>query len=311
MKRRSILPVVAPDLWSLYKKGLGTQWVAEDVDLSADNFDSLDDRTKDYVKSLIFFFANSDAIVNENLALNLLPFMGERNCMEGEFFYCYQLANEAVHSEAYSLLIDSYIKNVEEKEKGFNAMSQIPTVAKKMSWAEKWITNGTPVEQMVAFACVEGLAFSSTFAGIFFLKTFQDIPLKGLFQANEWILRDETLHYEFAVNFYNNHLLYEEKLSSERLKQIILDCYATEVQFIEDIIPNGIRGMKKEAMIQYVQFVADSLLIAFKLDSVFGVSNPFDFMATIGIQRKTNFFESWSASYVNPTDSTLTIIEDF
>lgn len=302
MKRYSIFPIQYPDLWEMYKNIESQVWKAQEIDFSKDNFSSLTEKEQFYLKQLIFFFANSDSVVADNLALN---FLKEVDIPEAQFFYGFQVANENVHNECYALILDNYIKNLQEKNDGFDAINKIPAVAKKMKWAVDWLSNDSNfVERLVAFACVEGIAFSSTFAGIFAARNARK-PLDGLFLSNTFISRDEASHYQFAVHFYKNYI--EEKLTYNKLEEIILGCYETESQFIKDTLEDGVFGLSQDKMIQYIQYVTDTVLIDFGCKSFFNGSQPFKFMEQLALPRKNNFFEKRGADYTSSNTSGIII----
>jgi ribonucleoside-diphosphate reductase beta chain len=304
MKRFSILPIRHQDLWSRYKAVESQFWRADDGDFSYDNFNQLHQSQKEYLKMLLCFFAVSDSVVSENLALNFLQ--EDSLPEEAKFFYSYQLVNENIHNETYSKLIDSYIKDENEKFKAFNAATEIPTVSKKMSWALKWITNGTFAEKLIAFIAVEGLLFSSTFAGIFAFKDMKK-ELPGLYWANAEISRDETSHYEFAVHLYKNYLTDIQKLSPNRIKEIILEAYEVELQFVKDCFSFKPIGLNEDKMIEYIKYVTDTLLHSLNVDIVFGASQPFKYMEQIAIPRRANFFEGRNSEYSSVSNSHILI----
>ena len=236
------------------------------------------------------FFAASDGIVNENIAEN---FVAEVQYTEAKFFYGFQIAMENVHSETYSLLIDTYIKDKVEKDRLFNAIETMDCVAEKANWALRWIDNGTFAERLVAFAAVEGIFFSGSFCSIFWLKKRGLMP--GLTFSNELISRDEGLHCDFACLLYNDHLV--NKLPKETIEGIIRDAVNIEKEFVTDAIPVRLIGMNATLMTQYIEFVADRLLVELGNEKIYNVSNPFDFMDMINLQGKTNFFEKRVGEY--------------
>jgi ribonucleoside-diphosphate reductase beta chain len=250
----------------------------------------LNDNEKHFIKHILAFFAASDGIVNENLAEN---FLSEVQYTEAKFFYGFQIAIENIHSETYSLLIDTYIKDTADKNYLFNAIDTLDCVRKKADWALRWIEQGTFAERLVAFAAVEGIFFSGSFCSIFWLKKRGLMP--GLSFSNELISRDEGLHCDFACLLYNNHV--ENKLSKDQVKQIILDAVEIEKEFILDALPVKLIGMNSDLMSQYIEFVADRLLQELGNEKIYNASNPFDFMDMISIQGKTNFFEKRVAEY--------------
>lgn len=293
-KSRFVLfPIQHDDIWSFYKKAEASFWTAEEIDLSPDQIDwetKLNDDERHFIKHVLAFFAASDGIVNENLAEN---FLSEVQYTEAKFFYGNQVAMENIHSETYSLLIDTYIKDSAEKSHLFNAIDTLDCVKRKADWALRWIDKGTFAERLVAFAAVEGIFFSGSFCSIFWLKKRGLMP--GLSFSNELISRDEGLHCDFACLLYNNHLV--NKLSKDQVRQIIMDAVEIEKEFVTDAIPVKLIGMNSELMQQYIEFVADRLLLELGNERVYNTSNPFDFMEMISIQGKTNFFEKRVGEY--------------
>lgn len=300
-KRYSIFPVVHQDLWDYYKKAEKQTWVAEEPDLSKDKYDELKDNEKEYLKNILAFFTISDGLVIDNLATN---FLNEVELLEAQYFYGHQTFIEQVHANGYSLLIESYIENEKEKSDLFNSMTTNDAVAKKAAWAEKWINHPSFAHRLVAFACVEGISFSSVFAGVFWYRSRNKMP--GLASMNELILRDETLHYEFAVNLYNNYLKSEYKLNEEEIRQIILECLDVEEVFVKESMPSGLQGLNVDTMVNYVRFVTDIVLKDFGLKPEHNVKNPLDYMSRIGLSAKNNFFEQRVGEYTRvdiPTSS--------
>lgn len=288
-----LFPIMHNDIWQFYKKAEASFWTAEEIDLSQDLIDwneKLTDDERHFIKHVLAFFAASDGIVNENLAEN---FLSEVQFTEAKFFYGFQITIENIHSETYSLLIDTYIRDNKEKTYLFNAVDTIPCVKRKADWALRWIDEGSFAERLIAFAAVEGIFFSGSFCSIFWLKKRGLMP--GLSFSNELISRDEGLHCDFACLLYNNHLV--NKLSKETVTKIITDAVEIEKEFVTDAIPVKLIGMNAELMQQYIEFVADRLLGELGCDTVYNASNPFDFMDMISIQGKTNFFEKRVAEY--------------
>ncbi len=288
-----LFPIKHDDIWAFYKKAEASFWTAEEIDLSPDLIDWENKLTEDeryFVKHILAFFAASDGIVNENLAEN---FVAEVQYTEAKFFYGFQIAMENIHSETYSLLIDTYIKNTEDKRNLFNAIETMDCVKKKADWALRWIDEGNFAERLVAFAAVEGIFFSGSFCSIFWLKKRGLMP--GLAFSNELISRDEGLHCDFACLLYNNHLV--NKLSEDQVRSIILDAVEIEKEFILEALPVRLIGMNSELMSQYIEFVADRLLSELGCKKEYNSVNPFDFMDMISIQGKTNFFEKRVAEY--------------
>ncbi len=313
-KNRFVLfPIQHDDIWSFYKRSEASFWTAEEIDLQSDLIDwetKLNDNERHFVKHVLAFFAASDGIVNENLAEN---FLSEVQYTEAKFFYGFQIAVENIHSETYSLLIDAYIKDTKDKAYLFNAIETMEPVKKKADWALRWIDEGNFAERLVAFAAVEGIFFSGSFCSIFWLKKRGLMP--GLAFSNELISRDEGLHCDFACLLYNNHVV--NKLSKDKVKQIILDAVAIEKEFILEALPVKLIGMNSELMAQYIEFVADRLLMELGNPKEFNATNPFDFMDMISIQGKTNFFEKRVGEYQksgvlnNDADQTFNLDADF
>lgn len=292
-KRFVILPIQYPDMWKFYKEAEASFWVAEEIDFSKDLVDwrtKLTENEKYFITNVLAFFAASDGIVLENLALN---FMKEVQIPEARFFYSFQAMIENIHSHAYGLMIDTYIQNEEEKTRLFNAIETIPAVKTKASWALKWIKSESFVERLVAFACVEGILFSGSFCAIFWLKKRGLMP--GLAYSNELISRDEGLHRDFACWLYKNYIT--NKLSEERVHQIIKESIEVEKNFIINSIPVNLIGMNSNLMIQYLEFVADHLALELGYRKIYNSSNPFDFMELISLTGKTNFFEKRVSEY--------------
>lgn len=288
-----LFPIKHDDIWAFYKKSEASFWTAEEIDLGPDLHDwehKLNDDERYFIKHILAFFAASDGIVNENLAEN---FVAEVQYTEAKFFYGFQIAMENIHSETYSLLIDTYIKDKAEKGKLFNAVETIPCVKKKADWALRWIENGSFAERLVAFAAVEGIFFSGSFCSIFWLKKRGLMP--GLSFSNELISRDEGMHCDFACLLYNDHLI--NKLSKETVTGIIKDAVEIEKEFVTDALPVSLIGMNAKLMQQYIEFVADRLLAELGCDKIWNSENPFDFMEMISLQGKTNFFEKRVAEY--------------
>jgi ribonucleoside-diphosphate reductase beta chain len=286
-----ILPINYPAIWEMYKKHEASFWTAEEIDLSDDqkHWDNLSDGERHFVSHVLAFFAASDGIVNENLAVN---FMSEVQVPEARCFYGFQIMMENIHSETYALLIDSYIKNPTEKDRLFHAIDTVPCVKRKAEWALKWINNGNFAQRLVAFAAVEGIFFSGSFCSIFWLKKRGLMP--GLTFSNELISRDEGLHCEFACLLYS---MLSNKLSKEEVTEIIADAVVIEKEFITDALPVRLIGMNADLMGQYIEFVADRWLVELGYDKLYNASNPFDFMEMISLQGKTNFFEKRVGDY--------------
>ncbi len=282
-----LFPIAHNDIWSFYKKAEASFWTAEEIDLESDLIhwnERLNDDERHFIKHVLAFFAASDGIVNENLAEN---FLAEVQYTEAKFFYGFQVMMENIHSETYSLLIDTYIKDTKEKNHLFNAIDTLDCVKKKADWALNWIDNGNFAERLVAFAAVEGIFFSGSFCSIYWLKKRGLMP--GLSFSNQLISRDEGLHCDFACLLYTKHV--QNKLSKDRLRKIITDAVEIEKEFVTDALPVRLIGMNAELMQQYIEFVADRLLVELGNEKVYNATNPFDFMDMIGMEGKSNFFE--------------------
>jgi ribonucleoside-diphosphate reductase beta chain len=287
-----LFPIKHHNMWEMYKKAEASFWTAEEIDLSPDLTDwanKLNDEERHFIKHVLAFFAASDGIVNENLAIN---FMNEVQYPEARCFYGFQIMIENIHSETYSLLIDTYIKDPAEKDHLFHAMETVPAVSKKAEWALRWISNGGFAERLIAFAAVEGIFFSGSFCSIFWLKKRGLMP--GLSFSNELISRDEGLHCDFACLLYTE---LQNKLSEKQVKEIIADAVEIEKEFVTDALPVRLIGMNAELMRTYIEFVADRLLVALGYSKMYNATNPFDFMELISMERKTNFFENRVAEY--------------
>ena len=312
-KNRFVLfPIQHADIWQMYKQAEASFWTAEEIDLSQDqkDWENLNDGERHFISHVLAFFAASDGIVNENLAVN---FMQEVQSPEARCFYGFQVMMENIHSETYSLLIDTYIKEPTEKHRLLNALDTVPAVAKKGDWALRWINSENFAERLIAFAAVEGIFFSGSFCSIFWLKKRGLMP--GLTFSNELISRDEGLHCDFACLLYNQHLV--NKLAPERVREIICDAVEIEKEFVTDALPVNLIGMNAKAMQQYIEFVADRLLVSLGLPKEYNATNPFDFMEMISLQGKTNFFEKRVAEYQKAgvmserSDNVFSMDEDF
>jgi ribonucleoside-diphosphate reductase beta chain len=308
-----LFPIKHNDIWAMYKKAEASFWTAEEIDLSPDLVDwetKLNNDEKHFIKHVLAFFAASDGIVNENLAVN---FLNEAQYPEARCFYGFQVMMENIHSETYSLLIDTYIKDPAEKDKLFHAIDTLECVNKKADWALRWIDKGSFAERLIAFAAVEGIFFSGSFCSIFWLKKRGLMP--GLSFSNELISRDEGLHCDFACLLYTQHI--QNQLPKETIRQIITDAVEIEKEFVSDALPVRLIGMNADLMCQYIEFVADRLLQELGNEKVYNVSNPFDFMELISLQGKTNFFEKRVGEYQksgvmsNKEDNVFKLDEEF
>jgi len=287
-----LFPIKHNAIWEMYKKAEASFWTAEEIDLAQDLQDwntKLNDDERHFIKHVLAFFAASDGIVNENLAIN---FLNEVQYPEARCFYGFQVMIENIHSETYSLLIDTYIKEPTEKDKLFHAIDTVSCVGKKAEWALKWINSKSFAERLIAFAAVEGIFFSGSFCSIFWLKKRGLMP--GLTFSNELISRDEGLHCDFACLIYNQ---LKNKLSVDRITEIITNAVSIEKEFVSDALPVRLIGMNAELMCQYIEFVADRLLQSLGCPKFYNAANPFPFMEMISLQGKTNFFEKRVAEY--------------
>lgn len=287
-----IFPIKHDDIWEFYKKAEASFWTAEELDLSQDHKDwaSLNDGERHFISHVLAFFAASDGIVNENLAVG---FLSNVQYAEAKCFYGFQIMIENIHAETYSLLIDTYIKDTTERQRMLNAIETIDCVKKKAEWAIRWIEQGSFIERLIAFAAVEGIFFSGSFCSIFWLKKRGLMP--GLTFSNELISRDEGLHRDFACLLYTKHII--NKLPEEQVYTIIKDAVEIEKEFVSDALPVSLIGMNAPQMCQYIEFVADHLLESLNLQKVYNATNPFDFMDLISLQGKTNFFEKRVGEY--------------
>jgi ribonucleoside-diphosphate reductase beta chain len=288
-----LFPITHGDIWQMYKKAEASFWTAEEVDLSSDLADwnqKLTDDERYFIKHVLAFFAASDGIVNENLAVH---FLQEVQYPEARCFYGFQVMIENIHSEMYSLLIDTYIRDAAEKDRLLRAIDTVPCIGKKADWALRWISQGTFAERLIAFAAVEGIFFSGSFCSIFWLKKRGLMP--GLSFANELISRDEGLHCDFACLLYTAHL--QGLLPDAEVQRIIKDAVEIEKEFVSDSLPVRLIGMNADLMCQYIEFVADRLLLALGSTKAYNATNPFDFMELISLQGKTNFFERRVGEY--------------
>ncbi len=286
-----LFPIQNDEVWQMYKKAEASFWTAEEIDLSQDlkDWENLNDGERHFISHVLAFFAASDGIVNENLAVN---FMNEVQIPEARCFYGFQIMMENIHSETYSLLIDTYVKKQSEKDHLFNALETVPAVGRKGDWALKWIESENFAERLIAFAAVEGIFFSGSFCSIFWMKKRGLMP--GLTFSNELISRDEGLHCDFACLLYK---MMVNKLPEARVQEIIRDAVSIEQEFVTDALPVDLIGMNSKLMSQYIEFVADRLLGELGCAKIYNATNPFDFMEMISLQGKTNFFEKRVGEY--------------
>lgn len=284
-------------LYEMYKKSVASFWTPEEISFSKDGEDwqKLTNDERHFIKNILAFFAGSDGIVQENLATR---FQRDVDSQVVKLFYSFQNAMEGIHAETYSLLIDTYVKNEEEKTRLFQAIDTIPCIAKKANWALKWIdSQDSFAKRLVAFACVEGIFFSGAFCSIFWLKKRGLMP--GLTFSNELISRDEALHTLFAIALY--HTL-PTKLSPEDVRSIITEAVEIEKEFICDALPCSLIGMNSKMMSQYIEFVSDRLAVQMGIEKIYKTQNPFDFMEMISLEGKTNFFEKKVSEYSRVRD---------
>jgi len=296
-----MFPLKYRDIWEMYKTAEMSFWTAEEIDLVQDQNDwenKLNSDERHFIKMVLAFFAASDGIVNENLGEN---FLREVQYPEARSFYGFQIMMENIHSETYSLLIDSYIKDSDEKDKLFHAIDNFKSVKEKADWAIKWIKSESFAERLIAFAAVEGIFFSGSFCSIFWLKKRGLMP--GLSFSNELISRDEGLHCRFACLLYNNHI--KNKLPESRIREIICSAVDIEKIFISESLPVSLIGMNSNLMKQYIEFVADFWLNELGCSKVYNSPNPFDFMDMISLQGKGNFFERRISDYSKPKDRNI------
>ena len=306
-----MFPIKHNDIWEMYKKQMDCFWRAEEIDLTKDEKDwtSLHADEKYFISMILAFFAASDGIVLENLATR---FMSDVQLSEARAFYGFQIAIENVHSESYSLLIDTYIKDEVEKNRLFNAIENFPCIKKKSDWAQKWIHDNRSsfATRLIAFACVEGIFFSGAFCSIYWLKKRGLMP--GLTFSNELISRDEALHCEFAVLLYSKLV---KRMSKARIHEIIREAVEIETEFICDALPCRLIGMNSTMMTQYIQFMADRLCVQLGYDKIYNAKNPFDWMELISLQGKTNFFEKRVSDYAladkTKSEDMFELTEDF
>jgi ribonucleoside-diphosphate reductase subunit M2 len=310
-KRFVMFPIKYQDIWEMYQKSVDSFWRPEEIDLTKDlnHWMTLSDDERHFISMILSFFAASDGIVLENLAIR---FMNDVQISEARAFYGFQIAMENIHSHTYSLLIETYIKDEEQKHKLFNSIETIPCIQKKAVWAQKWIHDNRSsfATRLIAFACIEGIFFSGAFCSIFWLKQRGLMP--GLTFSNELISRDEALHCEFAVLLYS-HL--QKKINKTRVYDIIKEAVEIEQEFICEALPCRMIGMNAQLMNQYIQFVADRLSVQLGYDKIYNVANPFSFMELISLQSKTNFFEKTVSDYslANKSGSTeaFDFVDDF
>ena len=311
--RLTTYPIMYNNIWSAYKTQMAAFWTAEEIDFSNDikDFNSLSENEKYFIKMVLAFFAASDTIVNINLSER---FIKEVQIREAIIAYNFQMMMENIHSEVYSLMIDNIIKNPEEKNKLFNALTEYPCILKKASWAQKWIeSKASFAQRLIAFAIVEGIFFSGSFCAIFWIKKKNLMP--GLCDSNELIARDEGMHTDFAILLYS---MIHNKIDESTVHQMFREAVIIEKEFICESLPCSLLGMNSEAMSQYIEFVSDRLLESLNYNKIWGTINPFDFMESMSIEGKTNFFESRPTQYqkasvlnTSTCDKNFVTLEDF
>ena len=305
--RYVMFPVKYNDVWDMYKRAIDSFWIVNEVNLAQDlkDWNGLNEDERNFIKMVLAFFAASDGVVTENLASR---FMNDVQNSEIRAFYGFQIAIENIHSTMYSLLIDTYIKDDEEKTKLFEATVNYPCITKKFNWAKKWLDDkrSSFAKRLVAFAVVEGIFFSSSFACIYWIKKRGLMP--GLTFSNELISRDEALHTEFAVLLYSKLV---RKLPKKKIVEIITEAVEIEKEFIIEAIPCRMIGMNSKLMSQYIEFTADRLMLQLGYDKIYNASNPFDFMELISIESKVNFFERTNSEYALANKSVTKDIFDF
>lgn len=305
--RFSLFPIQYPDIFKFYETHLDAFWRTQEVDLSGDinDWNGLTDNERFFLRNILAFFSQSDGIVNENIAEN---FLREVQYTEAKFFYGFQIMMENIHSQMYSLLIDTYIKDVKEKDECFHAIQNMPIVRKKAEWALQWIGSDSFVDRLVAFVAVEGIFFSGSFCSIFYIKNRG--LMQGLCNANALISKDEALHTDFAIHLLNKHVA--NKPTQKRIKEILMSALDIEKEFITESLPVSLIGMNAGLMKQYVEFVADGLLVKLGCPRHFNVDQPFKFMEQIAVETKGNFFESRTMEYKKADlTGTINMNEDF
>jgi ribonucleotide reductase beta subunit family protein with ferritin-like domain len=310
--RLTVYPIKYEKIWTAYKIQMAAFWTAEEIDFSKDynDYQKLTDNEQHFIKMILAFFAASDTIVNINLGTR---FTNEVQIREAIITYNYQMMIENVHSEVYSLMIDNIIRDKEEKHRLLNALNEFPCINKKAMWAQKWIeSNSSFAQRLVAFAIVEGVFFSGSFCSIFWLKKKNLMP--GLCDSNELIARDEGMHTEFAILLYS---MIKNKLDQDTIHNMFKDAFEIEREFICESLPCSLLGMNIDLMVDYIKFVSDRLLIQLNYDKIWGTTNPFDFMESISMEGKTNFFESRPTQYQKSSvlntsrETSFQVCEDF
>jgi len=308
-----LFPIEYTRVWEMYKKQEQAFWTAEEIDFSADisDFNKLNDSEREFIENILAFFAGSDGIIFENINCN---FAKEIQVPEIRTCYGFQAMMENVHSECYSLMIETYVKDEKRKHQLLNAIEQLPAVQEKARWAEKWLNNSIPLsKRLIAFAIVEGIFFAGSFCAIFWLKNNKGLMTKALAKSNELIARDESLHVDFSVLLYSYII---NRLSEEEVHSLFREAIDIEIRFINDSLKCNLLGMNKEKMIQYIQFVSDRLLNQLEYSKLYYTKCPFSFMDTISLEGKTNFFEQRVTEYnraeqINTGLNNTDILDDF
>lgn len=306
-KQYAMFPIRNQEIFDMYQQQINDFWTASEISLDKDEYDFkyvLNEDERFFVKNILAFFAGSDEIVNLNLSENLIPKIGVK---EAVHFYRMQMAMEDIHSHSYALQLDTFIKDEEEKQDAFNAIEKYPAVKKKADWALQFSENSSLAEQLVAFILVEGLFFSGSFCSIFWLKSRNLMP--GFSEYNSLISRDEGLHYQFGVKMYNEYI--QERVPEYKLKSMIIEACENEKEFITMALPVRLIGMNDTLMKQYIEYVADTIMVDLGLERYYNAKQPFSFMNGIAIEAKANFFERKVSEYVKAEVGSIKITEDF
>jgi ribonucleoside-diphosphate reductase beta chain len=293
-QRYTLHPIKYPKIWEMYKKQLACFWIASEIDFSKDKSDwdnKLNDNERYFIKHILAFFAGSDGIVGINILEN---FSQDIKILEAQYTYMFQGSMESIHSEVYSIMIETYIDDYNEKMKLFDAIKTIPCITKKAEWALKWTKKDSFASRLIAFSIVEGLFFSGSFCSIYWLKDKGILP--GLTKSNEFIARDERLHTEFAFLLYS---MISNRISEKRVHNMIKEAVDIETEFITESLPVKLIGMNSQLMIQYIKYIADWISVSLGYDKIYRCENPFSFMNTIGMESRSNFFDERTSTYQN------------
>lgn len=302
--RSSIFPIENQFVWNYYQDGLNQRWVASKIDLSKDKYELLNTEEQSMIDNVLAFFSSADNLINDNVAFNLY---NKFPILELSYWYGLQIMQEQIHAELYSLFIDTYIKDHNKKYDMFNALQTNSVVANKSKWFQKWVQNGTLAQQVIGLALCEGLMFSSLFATVFYFR--DDNRLKGFIEGNDYIMKEENSHYEMSIYVYHNYV--EEKMSKEDIKAMILECYEVEKEYILNTISDSLIGLNKNLMLQYVQFITDTIATALNIDKIFNVTQPLSYMNQMAITQKNNFFEVKTNEYTRTNGNIDDFTEDF